>query len=520
MTYNDSIRNISPIFEDINTNKEKNISQNNVDISIFPENNSIQHQYSRNKIEFDDETKTPFINKNLKYIFNSIKNKSPLIAEYMISDRNTGEQYRLIEQKTSNIHTSLIKDIHSGERVQFNQNSYYDDNSLANEYSIQYLGKGELIQSEKQYNQDGSLSYDKYTYINQDNNQQDYIYNFYNNGDESQPSSTKIKKGDTIVEYNYQEDGSLSNKDLYRLSDEGEILSHSRTDKYGNTQQLSSSSYNDDGSFQTNKSFTSPNGTETNYAYKKDSDGSSTLIYNIVDKNGNVLLDTTRTYEKISDNEAISTYNNKKYHINIDDSIITVSDLSNKEATQINLDRLVEDSEKNITLREDEDIFISSSDNEDFKEMIKQQPGDVLINMAEELNKVGKLKFENGIYSPVIETIASSADEHIFNHELGHAIDDIPVGEVDSAQISNTEEFLEVFEAEKEQFLETASDSQIDTAKYLLDSQEFAAEARMLTTTSSPSERAEILQEYFPKSAAYINILMDCINQVDTRKQE
>ena len=96
MTYNNSIRNISPIFEDINTNKEKIISQNNVDISIFPENNSIQHQYSRNKIEFDDETKTPFINTNLKYIFNSIKNKSPLIAEYMISDRNTGEQYRLI----------------------------------------------------------------------------------------------------------------------------------------------------------------------------------------------------------------------------------------------------------------------------------------------------------------------------------------------------------------------------------------------------------------------------------------
>ena len=226
-------------------------------------------------------------------------------------------------------------------------------------------------------------------------------------------------------------------------------------------------------------------------------------------------MNTTRTYEKISDNEAISTYNDKQYHINIDDSIITVNDLSNRETTQINLDRLVEDSEKNITLREDEDIFISSSDNEDFKEMIKQQPGDVLINMAEELNKVGKLRFENGIYSPVIETIASSADDHIFNHELGHAIDDIPVGEVDSAQISNTEEFLEVFEAEKEQFLETA----IDTAKYLLDSQEFAAEARMLSTTSSPSERAEILQEYFPKSTAYINILMDCINQVDTRKQ-
>ena len=307
MTYYNSIRNISPVFEDINTKKSENISQNNIDISIFPENNNTQHQYSRNKIEFDDETKTPFINKNLKYIFNSIKNKSPLIAEYIISDRNTGEQYRLIEQKTSNVHTKLIKDIHSGERVQFNQNSYYDDNSLANEYSIQYIGKGEFVQQEKQYNQDGSLSYDKYTYMNQDNNQQDYIYNFYNNGDESQPSSTKIKKGNTIVEYNYKEDGSISNKDFYKLSDEGEILSHSRTDQYGNTQQLSSSSYNADGSFQTNKNFTSPNGTETNYSYKKAPDGSSSLVYNIVDKNGNVLMNTTRTYEKISDNEAIST---------------------------------------------------------------------------------------------------------------------------------------------------------------------------------------------------------------------
>ena len=134
--------------------------------------------------------------------------------------------------------------------------------------------------------------------------EQDYIYNFYNNGDESQPSSTKIKKGDTIVEYNYKEDGSISNKDFYKLSDEGEILSHSRTDQYGNTQQLSSSSYNADGSFQTNKNFTSPNGTETNYSYKKAPDGSSSLVYNIVDKNGNVLMNTTRTYEKISDNEA------------------------------------------------------------------------------------------------------------------------------------------------------------------------------------------------------------------------
>ncbi|MBQ2984652.1 MAG: hypothetical protein IJD57_07655 [Candidatus Gastranaerophilales bacterium] len=174
---------------------------------------------------------------------------------------------------------------------------------------------------------------------------------------------------------------------------------------------------NVDGSVTYVDSFDS-NGTKTsrNYTQKLDNDGNiiaSDYSYKITDSDGNVVLDTKRSYMKNPDGTTTTTVDGKKYTMSFNDSDLSIT---------------IKDELGNIEIFNAKDYAVIQA--ESIYKLVKNTPADTVLQLKN--TDVKKLmtggSFLNSNISPMTgdsgyQIFIGGGDIPTFSHEIGHAVD-------------------------------------------------------------------------------------------------
>ncbi len=260
------------------------------------------------------------------------------------------------------------------------------------------------------------------------------------------------------------------------------------------------------------KNMVSLDGTKTDYAYYDDPQGNRIVDYKITDKNGKVLLNNSSTFEVVNENHFVSTKNNQKYDILVDQHDINVTDMNNpKRKARISIDRQIKGDKKEIL------------------KSLKAMPGEELFKVAESTKKlVGSKDVLESYYDPGDKSIHSGSNLFVIMHELGHARDFRDVdGSSDEAytntlfkSMSENKDIQKVYDEERNAFNKAFPDTQRDHIDYFINKAthyggelgglgETIAESNALLTTPKSHEllamRSQYLQQYFPKTIAMLD---------------
>ncbi len=260
------------------------------------------------------------------------------------------------------------------------------------------------------------------------------------------------------------------------------------------------------------KNMTSLDGTKTTYFYEDDPQGNRISEYKIVDKNGKVLLNNNNTFEVVNENKFISTKNDQKYKITIDEHNLRVLDLNNtKRHIKINIDKKIEGNKKEIL------------------KSLKAMPGEELFKLSQSTKKlVGTKDVLESYYDPGDKSIHSGSHLFVIMHELGHARDfrDVNNSSDDSFErtlyksISGNPDIQKTYEQERKAFNKAFPDTQRDHIDYFINKTthyggelgglgETIAESNALLTTPKTHEvlgiRSQYLQQYFPRTIALLD---------------
>ena len=248
------------------------------------------------------------------------------------------------------------------------------------------------------------------------------------------------------------------------------------------------------------KNMTSVDGTKTEYLYEDDPQGNRISDYKITDKNGNVLLDNSLSFEVVSDNKFISSKNNEKYEITVEDKSINVKNAKTGEISTINFENYINGNTEKII------------------SVMKQMPGEELIALsknAKQLEGIDDIMYST--YGAVNKRIKTGDNLFVMLHELGHAKDygevDVKEKETLTKSIFNNKQINEIFEKEKAQFDSAFPDAQRNHINYFIKSsdvgdgiQEAIAESNALLNTRNKEDlfaiRSHYLQQYFPRTIA------------------
>lgn len=263
------------------------------------------------------------------------------------------------------------------------------------------------------------------------------------------------------------------------------------------------------------KNMVSLDGTRTDYLYENDENGNRISDYKITDKNGRVLLNKSATFEVVSPNKIISSNNNDKYEILLDEKTIKVTDMNNaKRSAVIDIDKKIQGNKKKILAS------------------LKQMPGEELIKLSQSTKTlVGIDSPLESFYRPADKSIHSGDQLFVVLHELGHARD------MRDMDMSSQQAYLETlgktvftntklektFEEEKANFNKAFPDAQRDHIDYFINTlnhyggaygglRETIAESNALLNTPKTMDmlaiRSQYLQQYFPKTIAHLSTLL------------
>lgn len=260
------------------------------------------------------------------------------------------------------------------------------------------------------------------------------------------------------------------------------------------------------------KNMTSLDGTKTTYSYEDDPQGNRIVDYKITDKNGKVLLDNSSTFEVVDENHFVSTKNNQKYDIKVDEHDINVVDMNNpKRQARISIDKQIKGNKKEIL------------------KSLKAMPGEELFKVAQTTRQlVGSKDVLESYYDPSDKSIHSGSNLFVIMHELGHARDYRDVdGSSDEAytntlfkSMSENKEIQKTYDEERNAFNKAFPDTQRDHIDYFINKVthyggelgglgETIAESNALLTTPKTHEllaiRSQYLQQYFPKTIALLD---------------
>lgn len=247
------------------------------------------------------------------------------------------------------------------------------------------------------------------------------------------------------------------------------------------------------------KDMTSLDGTRTQYLYENDPKGNRISDYKITDKDGNVLLNNSTSFEIINDNKFISSKNNKKYEINVSEEKIDIKNI-NDENDKASID---------INSR------ISGDKNRIIK-VLKQISGDELIELAKNVKTFeGIEKAEDSAFNEHDKKITTGDNMFVILHELGHTKDMSRV-----QKLHNNKDLQKIFNKEKEAFLAKFPQAERKNIDYFLNQKdhykgkdggltEAIAESNALLGTHSSLNltaiRSQYLQQYFPRTIAFVN---------------
>lgn len=247
------------------------------------------------------------------------------------------------------------------------------------------------------------------------------------------------------------------------------------------------------------KNMTSLDGTRTQYLYENDPKGNRISDYKITDKDGNVLLNNSTSFEVINDNKFISSKNDKKYEINVSDGKIDIKNLDDESDTaSIDINSCI------------------SGDKNRIIKVLKQISGDELIELAKNVKSFeGIENAEDSSFSEHDKKITTGDNMFVILHELGHTKDMSKV-----QKLHNDKDLQKIFNKEKEAFLEKFPQAERQNIDYFLNKKEHykgkngglteaIAESNALLGTHSSLNltaiRSQYLQQYFPRTIAFVN---------------
>ena len=257
----------------------------------------------------------------------------------------------------------------------------------------------------------------------------------------------------------------------------------------------------------TEKELTSCDGTKTLIKSHVGVNGNESYTYRIVDKEGNELLNHNRWRKVVDDNTILYGVNGKEYKAEFSDSSITVVNISNGDETVIDLNKLCPTNKKKHTIK-----------------MLKSVPADELLKINKYIKTLDWTRADDSYFSHVDKSITTGSNNFIFEHEFGHAKDHsliytsktkIPVG-----VISSDKKLQEIYLNELNNLKKNEPDCIRAVINYFTAGgeehyggefgglAELVAETNALQATpkahSSLQMRTQILQEYFPKTIAYL----------------
>ena len=263
------------------------------------------------------------------------------------------------------------------------------------------------------------------------------------------------------------------------------------------------------------KNIVSVDGTRTDYLFENDENGNRISDYKITDKNGKVLLKKSATFEVVSPNRIISSNNDDKFEILLDEKKIKVTDMKNPERNaEIDIDKKIQGNKKKILAS------------------LKEMPGEELIKLSQSTKKlVGIDSPLESYYQPGDKSIHSGDQLFVVLHELGHARDmrDLDVSSNSAyyrtlgKTIFTDSKLEKTFEEEKSNFNKAFPDAQRDHIDYFVNTlnhyggeygglRETIAEGNALLTTPKTMEllaiRSQYLQQYFPRTIAHLSTLV------------
>lgn len=258
------------------------------------------------------------------------------------------------------------------------------------------------------------------------------------------------------------------------------------------------------------KDMTSPEGVRTQYLYENDPQGNRIVDYKITDKNGKVLLNKSQTFEIINDNKFISSKDNDKYEINVNENEISAQSLTDKNK------------KAKFTAK---DNFIG--DKKQLLSTLKQFPGEELVKLGETIDFLETINDSlDSFYNGGCRSITTGPDEFLFLHELGHArdyrdVDSVTTSDAESMKnaINNDKEVNKIFEEEKAAFFKAYPDTQREHVDYFMNILdhcggesgglcETIAESNALLSEGKSYEplaiRSQYLQQNFPRTIAIL----------------
>lgn len=263
------------------------------------------------------------------------------------------------------------------------------------------------------------------------------------------------------------------------------------------------------------KNMVSVDGTRTDYLFENDENGNRISDYKITDKNGKVLLNKSATFEVVSPNKIISSNNDDKYEILLDEKSIKVTDMKNpKRNAVIDIDKKIQGNKKKILAS------------------LKEMPGEELIKLSQSTKKlVGIDSPLESYYQPGDKSIHSGDQLFVVLHELGHARDMRDLDTSSNSAYYNTlgkaiftdTKLEKTFEEEKANFNKAFPDAQRDHIDYFVNTlnhyggaygglRETIAEGNALLTTPKTMDllaiRSQYLQQYFPRTIAHLSTLV------------
>ena len=255
------------------------------------------------------------------------------------------------------------------------------------------------------------------------------------------------------------------------------------------------------------KNMESLDGTKTSYRYEDDEAGNRILDYKITDKNGKQLLNQSVTFEVIDEKHFVSSRNNNKFDIKLENDSLIVKNLQNNKTVSLELPNFTKNTYTELLT------------------VLKQFPGDELFKMKELDLKAFYVseKSPNASYNFEDKEIFMKpkyVDTSILLHEWGHGKDDLMFNEINE-KIKDDKKLREIYNQEKEAFRNYFGDSQLSEIGYFMSDyhylgkdsiKEGIAETNTLLSIYPKNEiqaiRSHYWQQYFPRTISYLaNIL-------------
>lgn len=308
----------------------------------------------------------------------------------------------------------------------------------------------------------------------------------------------------------YDKNGKILKTKIYSESAVDGIYNIKELTPDGKIKTISGVTRNSDGIF-IRKNLESLDGTKSNIFYYEGTNGNVEYSYQIIDKEGKELLKHHRTTQKVDANHSITRVNGKEYQVKYSDDFIEIFDNTSKTKTKLDLKKL---NPENIEVLND---------------MLHSLPADELINVDKYVNKLILTNRIESSMHEITKDMHIGPHKFIFEHELGHAKDYnltsienilISSSKQPESKIAGSKYLQKIFFDELALLKENTSECIQDFVSYFAkgEGEHYAGRLGGLKETIAETNaiqvsekfhpftkmRTQILQEYFPKTIAYL----------------